>query len=263
MDLRLKGKLALVSGSTAGIGLAIATALAQEGARVIVNGRSASSVEGAVGELKASTGSDIQGFAGDLSNAASAEELARRFPGVEILVNNLGIFEPKPFEAIPDADWLRFFDVNVLSGIRLARLFLPAMKIANWGRIIFISSESAVQIPAEMIHYGMTKTAQLAVSRGLAEAVAGTGITVNSILPGPTKSRGVGDFVERLAAADGKSLDKVEKEFFEKVRPTSLIKRFASPREVASLVAYIASPLASATTGAALRVDGGVVKSAF
>jgi NAD(P)-dependent dehydrogenase (short-subunit alcohol dehydrogenase family) len=263
MDLGLKGKLALVSGSTAGIGLAIATALAQEGARVIVNGRSKSSVEAAVGELKASTGSDIQGFAGDLSIAASAEELARRFPGVEILVNNLGIFEPKPFEAIPDADWLRFFDVNVLSGIRLARLFLPAMKLANWGRIIFISSESAVQIPAEMIHYGMTKTAQLAVSRGLAEAVSGTGITVNSILPGPTKSRGVEDFVERLAAADGKSFEDFEKEFFEKVRPTSLIKRFAAPREVASLVAYIASPLASATTGAALRVDGGVVKSAF
>jgi NAD(P)-dependent dehydrogenase (short-subunit alcohol dehydrogenase family) len=263
MDLGLKGKLALVSGSTAGIGLAIATALAEEGARVIVNGRSKSSVEGAVGELKASIGSDIQGFAGDLSIAASAEELAIRFPGVEILVNNLGIFEPKPFEAIPDADWLRFFDVNVLSGIRLARLFLPAMKLANWGRIIFISSESAVQIPAEMIHYGMTKTAQLAVSRGLAEAVSGTGITVNSILPGPTKSRGVEDFVERLAAADGKSFEDFEKEFFEKVRPTSLIKRFAAPREVASLVAYIASPLASATTGAALRFDGGVVKSAF
>jgi NAD(P)-dependent dehydrogenase (short-subunit alcohol dehydrogenase family) len=182
---------------------------------------------------------------------------------VEILVNNLGIFEPKPFEAIPDADWVRFFEVNVLSGVRLARLFLPAMRRANWGRIIFISSESAVQIPAEMIHYGMTKTAQLAVSRGLAEAVAGSGITVNSILPGPTKSRGVGDFVETLAKAEGKSFDEFEKEFFEKVRPTSLIKRFAAPQEVASLVAYIASPLASATTGAALRVDGGVIKSAI
>jgi NAD(P)-dependent dehydrogenase (short-subunit alcohol dehydrogenase family) len=263
MDLGLKGKLALVSGSTAGIGRAIAEELAQEGARVIVNGRSGSSVESVVAEMKASIAGDVQGFAGDLSTAAAAEELARRFPEVEILVNNLGIFEPKPFEEIPDADWRRFFDVNVLSGVRLARLFLPAMKRADWGRIIFISSESAVQIPAEMIHYGMTKTAQIAVARGLAEAVAGTGITVNSVLPGPTNSRGVGDFVESLAAADGKSFAEVEREFFQKVRPTSLIRRFATPREVASLVAYIASPLASATTGAALRVDGGVIKSAF
>ena len=263
MDLNLTGKLALVSGSTAGIGLAIATTLAQEGARVIVNGRSQSSVDDVVAQLKAQTGTDVQGFAGDLSTAAAAEEVARRYPDVEILVNNLGIFEPKPFEEIPDADWQRFFDVNVLSGVRLARLFLPAMKKADWGRIIFISSESAVQIPTEMIHYGMTKTAQLAVSRGLAEAVAGTGITVNSVLPGPTRSRGVGDFVETLAKADGKSFEAFETEFFEHVRPTSLIKRFASTQEVASLVAYVASPLASATTGAALRADGGVIKSAF
>jgi NAD(P)-dependent dehydrogenase (short-subunit alcohol dehydrogenase family) len=262
MDLKLKGKRALVSGSTAGIGLAIAATLAGEGARVIVNGRAQSSVDAIVKELR-SSGGDVDGFAGDLSKAASAEELARQYPEVDILVNNLGIFEPKPFEEIPDEDWARFFDVNVLSGIRLARLFLPAMKRANWGRIIFISSESAVQIPAEMIHYGMTKTAQLAVSRGLAEAVAGTGITVNCVLPGPTKSRGVGDFVETLAKAGGKSFEEVEKEFFEKVRPTSLIKRFASPEEAASLVAYVASPLASAITGAALRVDGGVIKSAF
>lgn len=263
MDLRLKGRLALVSGSTAGIGLAIATAFAREGARVIVNGRSQASVDDAVTKLRSATGDHVQGFAGDLSTASSAEEIARQHPDLEILVNNLGIFEPKPFEEIPDADWLRFFDVNVLSGIRLARLFLPAMKRANWGRIIFISSESAVQIPCEMIHYGMTKTAQLAVSRGLAEAVAGSGITVNSILPGPTKSRGVGDFVDALAKAGGKSFEEFEKEFFEKVRPTSLIKRFATPEEVASLVAYVASPLASATTGAAVRVDGGVIKSAF
>jgi NAD(P)-dependent dehydrogenase (short-subunit alcohol dehydrogenase family) len=262
MDLKLKGKRALVSGSTAGIGLAIAATLAGEGARVIVNGRAQSSVDAIVKELR-SSGGDVDGFAGDLSKAASAGELARQYPEVDILVNNLGIFEPKPFEEIPDEDWARFFDVNVLSGIRLARLFLPAMKRANWGRIIFISSESAVQIPAEMIHYGMTKTAQLAVSRGLAEAVAGTGITVNCVLPGPTKSRGVGDFVETLAKAGGKSFEEVEKEFFEKVRPTSLIKRFASPEEAASLVAYVASPLASAITGAALRVDGGVIKSAF
>jgi len=263
MDLKLKDKLALVSGSTAGIGYAIAAALAGEGARVVINGRSQASVDEVAAKIKAATGGQIHGFAGDLSTAAAADEVVRRYPGIEILVNNLGIFEPKPFEDIPDADWRRFFEVNVLSGVRLARLCLPAMKRANWGRIIFISSESAVQIPVEMIHYGMTKTAQLAVARGLAEAVAGTGITVNSILPGPTKSRGVGDFVDALAKAAGKTFSEFEQEFFAKVRPTSLIKRFAAPEEVASLVTYIASPLASATTGAALRVDGGVVKSAF
>jgi NAD(P)-dependent dehydrogenase (short-subunit alcohol dehydrogenase family) len=263
MDLKLRDKLALVTGSTAGIGYAIATALAAEGAAVIVNGRSQGSVDATVAKLKASGARAVFGFAGDLSQAAVAEELAGRHPEVEILINNLGIFEPKPFEEIPDADWLRLFDVNVLSGVRLARLYLPAMKRRNWGRIIFISSESGVQIPAEMIHYGTTKTAQLAVSRGLAEAVAGTGITVNSILPGPTKSRGVTDFVETLATAQGISIEAFEQEFFAKVRPTSLIRRFATPEEVASLVAYVASPLASATTGAALRVDGGVVKSAF
>jgi NAD(P)-dependent dehydrogenase (short-subunit alcohol dehydrogenase family) len=263
MDLQLKNKLALVSGSTAGIGHAIAAALSREGARVIVNGRSKKSVDDAVAKIRSATNNEVLGFAGDLGTASAAEKLIRQYPNVEILVNNLGIFEPKSFEEIPDADWMRFFEVNVLSGVRLARLCLPAMKRANWGRIIFISSESAVQIPAEMIHYGTTKTAQLAVSRGLAEAVAGTGITVNSILPGPTKSRGVVDFVDALAKADGKSFEEFEKEFFEKVRPTSLIKRFATTEEVAAMVVYIASPLASATTGAALRVDGGVVKSAF
>jgi NAD(P)-dependent dehydrogenase (short-subunit alcohol dehydrogenase family) len=263
LDLELKGKLALVSGSTAGIGLAIATTLAREGARVIVNGRHKSSVDDAVAALRSTTGGQVEGFAGDLSDAACAQQLVRDHPGIQILVNNLGIFEPKAFEDIPDADWLRFFDVNVLSGVRLARLVLPAMRRANWGRIIFISSESGVQIPPEMIHYGITKTAQLAVARGLAEALAGTAITVNSILPGPTKSRGVGDFIDSMAKASGKSFEQLEQEFFEKVRPTSLIKRFATPQEVASLVAYIASPLSSATTGAALRVDGGVVKSAF
>ena len=261
MDLDLKGKLALVSGSTAGIGFAIATSLAKEGARVIVNGRTQAAVDKAVAALKAATGGEVIGFAGDLSTAAAAETLAQRHPGVEILVNNLGIFEPKPFEEIPDADWLRFFDVNVLSGVRLARLYLPAMRAANWGRIIFISSESAIQIPTEMIHYGMTKTAQIAVARGLAEAVAGTGITVNCVLPGPTKSRGVDEFVDQLAKTEGKSFEEFEKEFFTTMRPTSLIKRFARPEEVASLVAYVASPLASATTGAALRADGGVTKS--
>ena len=198
-----------------------------------------------------------------LSSPAAANEIAKRHPDVEILVNNLGIFEPKAFEDIPDEDWDRFFQVNVLSGIRLTRLYLAGMKKRNWGRVIFISSESGVQIPPEMIHYGMTKTAQLAVSRGLAELLAGTGITVNCVLPGPTKSRGVGDFVDALAKKAGKTFGEFELEFFQHVRPTSLIKRFATPQEVASMVAYVASSRSSATTGAALRVDGGVVKSAF
>lgn len=264
MDLELRNKLALVTGSTAGIGNAIAGALAREGARVIVNGRQQDKVDKAVDDLKGVTGNEgIQGFAGDLSDAAMAEALVSQYPKVDILVNNLGIFEPKPFEEIPDADWVRFFNTNVLSGVRLARLYLPAMRKDDWGRIIFISSESGVQIPAEMVHYGMTKSAQIAVARGIAESVAGTGITVNSVLPGPTKSRGVVDFVNNLAKEEGKTFDEVESAFFRDVRPTSLIRRFASTDEVASMVAYLASPLSSSTTGALLRVDGGVIKSAF
>ena len=263
MDLQLTDRLSLVTGSTAGIGYAIAKALFFEGARVIINGRTQESVDKAIAKLSPRGAGELLGFAGDLSRTETAEQVAQRYPDVEILINNLGMFEPIPFEEIPDDDWRRIFEVNVLSGVRLSRLYLPSMRDRNWGRIVFISSESAVQIPAEMIHYGMTKTAQLAISRGLAEYVAGTGITVNSVLPGPTKSRGVGDFVGELARKEGKSFEEFEIEFFQKMRPTSLIKRFAAPAEVASLVAYIVSPLASATTGAALRVDGGVVKSAF
>ncbi|MGD0492927.1 MAG: SDR family oxidoreductase [Steroidobacteraceae bacterium] len=263
MDLELRDKLALVTGSTAGIGHAIAVALAREGARVIINGRTAEAVDAAVAAVKASVGGTVLGFAGDLSAAPVAEALIRQYPAVDILVNNLGIYEVKSFEEISDADWQRLFDVNVVSGARLARLYLPPMRSRRWGRIIFISSESAYQIPVEMIHYGVTKASQIALARGLAEATAGSGITVNTVLPGPTRSRGVEEFVGQMAAASGKTPQAVEKEFFQTARPTSLIKRFATPEEVASLVAYVASPLSSATTGAALRVDGGVVKSAF
>jgi NAD(P)-dependent dehydrogenase (short-subunit alcohol dehydrogenase family) len=263
VNLELQGKTALVTGSTAGIGHAIAASLAGEGATVIVNGRKQDAVDRAVSGMHAAHGGQVLGFAGDLSEAAAAEALAAKHPRVDILVNNLGIFEVQPFEQISDADWRRFFDVNVLSGARLARLYLPYMRERNWGRIIFISSESAYHIPAEMVHYGMTKAAQIAVARGLAESLVGTGITVNSVLPGPTRSRGVGDFVADWAAKEGKTAKQVEDEFFKVARPTSLLKRFSSPEEIASMVTYVASPLSSATTGAALRVDGGTIKTAF
>ena len=262
MNLQLENKLALVSGSTKGIGFAIAVSLAREGARVIVNGRVEKSVAEAAAKIRTAVpAAKLEAFSGDLSDAKTTETLVKKFPAVDILVNNLGIFEPKPFDEIPDEDWRRFFEVNVLSGVRLSRAYFSGMKQRNWGRIIFISSESALQIPAEMVHYGMTKTAQIAVARGLAELSAGTGVTVNSILPGPTRSDGVDEFVKQLSG--GKPFAEFEKEFFEKIRPTSLLKRFATTDEVASLVTYVCSPLASATNGAALRVDGGVVKSAF
>ena len=262
MDLQIFGKLALVSGSTKGIGLAIATGLAREGATVVVNGRTAKSVDAALAKIRAELpAAKLEGFAGDLSDAAVTATLVARFPAVDILVNNLGIFEPKPFDQIPDEDWRRFFEVNVLSGVRLSRAYLPGMKAKNWGRVVFISSESAVQIPVEMIHYGMTKTAQLAVSRGLAETCSGTGVTVNSVLPGPTRSDGVDEFVRQIGG--GKPFDEFEKEFFTSIRPSSLLKRFATTEEVANLVVYVCSPLASATNGAALRVDGGVLRSAI
>ncbi|WP_010581969.1 SDR family NAD(P)-dependent oxidoreductase [Schlesneria paludicola] len=262
MDLKLTNKLALVSGSTKGIGLAIATALAREGSRVVVNGRTEASVDDAVHEiLKTVPTASIEGFAGDLSKSQSAEMLALKFPMVDILVNNLGIFESLPFEQITDDDWQRFFEVNVLSGIRLSRIYLPGMKNRGWGRIVFISSESSINTPVGMIHYGMTKTAQLAVSRGLAESCAGTAVTVNAVLPGPTHSAGVEEFVNQISG--GQPFAEFEKEFFKTVRPTSLLKRFITTEEVASLVAYVCSPLASATNGAALRVDGGVVQACF
>lgn len=262
MDLKLTGKRALVSGSTKGIGLAIAKTLAAEGAHVIVNGRSPASLDAARAEIAGhAPGAKLDGFLGDLASATDTAKLVAAFPDVDILVNNLGIFEPKAFEEIPDVDWQRFFDVNVLSGVRLARAYLPGMKQRDWGRIVWISSESGVQIPAEMIHYGMTKTAQLAVSRGLAETCAGTAVTVNCVLPGPTRSAGVDEFVSQLSG--GKPFAEFEEEFFKTVRPSSLLKRFATTEEVASMVAYVCSPLASATNGAALRVDGGTIRSCF
>jgi NAD(P)-dependent dehydrogenase (short-subunit alcohol dehydrogenase family) len=256
MDLHLKGKTALVTGSTAGIGLAIATTLVNEGAEVIVNGRTQKRVNQAIKSAGAA-----QGIAVDLGTEAGARAVIERFPTVDILVNNLGIFEPKPFEQISDDDWRRFFEVNVMSGVRLSRHYAGPMKQKNWGRIVFISSESGLQIPAEMIHYGMTKTAQLAISRGLAESLAGTAITVNAVLPGPTASEGVEEFVGSLAASQGVERGAVEREFFEKARPSSILRRFATPQEVAALVAFVCSPLSAAITGAALRADGGVVRS--
>jgi NAD(P)-dependent dehydrogenase (short-subunit alcohol dehydrogenase family) len=262
MDLGISGKRAFVSGSTAGIGLAIARALAREGARVVVNGRTPVRVESAIELLHGELGDvPLSGIAADLGTAEGVERVTAELPEVDILVNNLGIFEPKPFEQIPDADWLRFFETNVLSGIRLSRHYVGAMRRNNWGRIVFISSESALQIPAEMIHYGMTKTAQLAVARGLAETLAGTGVTVNSVLPGPTASEGVTAFIDGLAKARGVDAASMEKAFFASARPSSLLKRFTTPEEVAELVAYVCSAKASGTTGAALRVDGGVVRS--
>jgi NAD(P)-dependent dehydrogenase (short-subunit alcohol dehydrogenase family) len=262
MDLKLTEKLALVTGSTKGIGHAIAKLLAQEGGRVIVNGRMQESVDKALSEIREEVpDARLEAFAGDLSDAAVADQLVRRFPEVEILVNNLGIFRPQPFEEIPDEEWRRFFEVNVLSGVRLSRRYLPGMKKRNWGRIVFISSESGIQIPVEMIHYGMTKTALLAVSRGIAESCAGTGVTSNAVLPGPTFSAGVEEFVSTLSG--GQPFAEFQQEFFEKMRPSSLLRRFATTEEVANLVAYVCSPLSAATNGAALRVDGGVIRSCF
>lgn len=257
MDLQLNGKLALVTGSTAGIGLAIAKALAREGARVIVNGRT----EERVAEAARAVGGVVETIAADLSAPDAALRVIERFPHIDILVNNLGVYEPKPFEDISDDDWRSIIETNFMSGVRLSRHYLASMKRARWGRIIFISSESAVQIPSEMIHYGVTKTMQIALARGLAETTTGTAITVNSVLAGPTLSEGVGGFIQGLAQARGVGLETVEREFFRNVRPTSLLQRFERPEETAEMVAFLASPLASGTNGAAVRAEGGVVRS--
>ena len=257
MDLQLKDKTALVTGSTGGIGLAIAQALAAEGARVIVNSRTQGRVDAALKQVKG----HATGVAADLSTVAGADALFAAVPAVDILVNNLGIFEPKTFDQIADADWDRFFQTNVMSGVRMSRFYFPKMIAKGWGRILFISSESAANIPAEMIHYGMTKTAQLSVARGLAQMTGGTAVTVNSVLVGPTRSEGVGDFVASMAQQKGITTDQMETEFFQHARPGSLLKRFIEPPEIASFVAYLASPRSAAINGAALRAEGGVLQS--
>lgn len=262
MDLQIGEKTALVTGSTQGIGFAIASTLKAEGATVYINGRSEARVKEAIDRLNESVSAgEAKPAVADLSKVADISRLIEQIPAIDILVNNTSIFEPKDFFEIPDEDWQRFYDINVMSGVRMSRHYLRGMLDRNWGRVVFISSESAISIPEEMIHYGMTKTAQLAVSRGLAELTKGTKVTVNSVLPGPTYSEGVASFVESLADQGGKTTEEVTDQFFKEMRPTSLLQRFASVEEVASMVAYVASERASATNGAALRVDGGVVKS--
>jgi len=264
MNLGLQGKIAVVSGSTAGIGLAIAVALAAEGARVIINGRTEERVNAALGKIRERVpNADLRGVAADLGSASGVETFLKKAPDADVLINNVGIFDPKPFLEIPDAEWLRFFEVNVLSGVRLSRKYLPGMLKKNWGRVIFISSESAQQPPPEMIHYGMTKTAQVSISRGLAETVAGTGVTVNSVLAGPTESEGVGAFLDSLAKQQNLSKADMEKMFFEKGRPSSLLKRFETPDEVAAVVAFVASAQGLVINGAAVRAEGGVIRSVF
>ncbi|MGA3113927.1 MAG: SDR family NAD(P)-dependent oxidoreductase [Syntrophobacteraceae bacterium] len=262
MDLQLKNKTALVTGSTVGIGLATASLLAREGAAVVINGRSQRRIDEAVEQIRREhEGARVKGVAADLGAKEGFELLASVVPAIDILVNNLGIYEKKPFTEISDEDWLRIYEVNVLSGVRLSRFYLPKMLEKNSGRIVFISSESALQIPMDMIHYGVTKTALIALARGLAEMTAGTGVTVNSVLPGPTLSEGVERIVQDLAKSLATDVEAAKKEFFRSIRPTSLLKRFSTPQEVAAMVVYVCSPLASSTNGAALRVDGGVVRS--
>ena len=264
MNLGLQGKLAVVSGSTAGIGFAIAATLAQEGARVVINGRTEARVTTAVEKIRQRMkGAELIGVAADLGTVAGISAFVKQVPEADILVNNLGIFEVKPFLKIPDSDWLRFFETNVLSGVRLTRHYLPGMLEKNWGRVIFISSESAQQIPTEMIHYGMTKTAQVAIARGVAQTVVATGVTVNSVLAGPTASEGASEFVQNMARQQAISPAEVEKQFFATIRPTSLLKRFETPEEIAAVVAFVASTQSVAINGAAVRAEAGVVQSIF
>lgn len=264
MDLQITNKTAFISGSTKGIGFATALGLAKEGVKVWLNGRSETSVDVAKARLLAEVpDASVSGIAADLSTPAGCNAVVNALPAVDILVNNLGIFEPKPFEKIPDEDWFRFFETNVMSGVRLSRYYLPLMKQQNWGRIIFVSSESAIQIPEEMIHYGMTKTAQIALARGLAESTKGTAVTVNTVLPGPSRSEGVETFVQQIADQQGMTFDEMEREFFNNIRPSSLIQRFATPEEDANMIVYLCGVGAAATNGAALRVDGGVVMAAL
>jgi NAD(P)-dependent dehydrogenase (short-subunit alcohol dehydrogenase family) len=262
MKIDLSGKTALVTGSTSGIGYASAKGLAAAGAEVVVNGRTQAKVDAAAAAIaKAVPGAKVQGVAADVSTAAGCKTLVAALPQVDILINNAGIFEPKGFFDIPDEDWNRFFEVNVMSGVRLSRAYFPGMLKRNWGRIVFISSESALNIPKEMIHYGTTKTAQLAVSRGLAEMTKGTAVTVNSVLPGPTMSEGVETFIKDLAKHNGVSVEEATRQFFQQQRPTSLLQRFATVDEIANMVVYVSSKEASATDGAALRAEGGIVQT--
>jgi len=262
LDLKLTGKTALVTGSTAGIGFGIARRLLQEGVSVVINGRTEARINSALDQLRrVIPDCTVQGCAADFADADAVQHLLDNHDSIDILINNVGIFAPKPFVEITDEEWLHFFEVNVLSGVRLSRHYLPQMLDQNWGRIIFISSESGIQIPAEMVHYGTTKTAQLGVSRGLAQQTAGTNVTVNTVIPGSTRSEGSEKFISDLAQERGLSKEDVEREFFEKIRPTSLLERFATIDEVATFVTYLASPLAAANNGAALRVDGGTVST--
>jgi NAD(P)-dependent dehydrogenase (short-subunit alcohol dehydrogenase family) len=258
MLIDLSGKSAVVTGSTRGIGFAVAKGLAQSGADVVINGRTQGGVEKAIAELqKAAPKANVRGMATDLGTAAGCDALVKAAPSADILINNIGIFGPRDFFDISDSEWQRFFEINVMSGVRLSRAYLPDMIKRKWGRIVFISSESGLNIPVEMIHYGFTKTAQLSISRGLAKRAAGTGVTVNAVLPGPTLSEGVVDMLK--GSAKGKSVEETATEFVKQHRPSSIIQRAATVEEVANMVVYVASVQASATTGAALRVDGGVV----
>lgn len=262
MHIDLSGKKAVISGSTAGIGFGIAKGLAEAGAKVVITGRTRERVDQALARLRqVMPDAQVTGVAADLGTVEGCNALIKAAPEADILVNNMGIFEPKPFFDIPDEDWERFFQVNVMSAVRLSRHYATGMKGHNWGRILFLSSESALNIPPEMVHYGMTKSAVQSISRGLAKTLAGTGVTVNAVLPGPTRSEGVANMMKKAAERQGISVEEMEKRFVRENRPSSIIQRLAEVEEVAHMAVYLASPQASATTGAAMRVDGGIVDS--